>query len=177
MIGDAFFLLVGLVVFFIDHDQLQLAERQEQRRARADNDARPARRHFTPHTAARGGASRRVPLCGDGSETLFEARRHRLRQRNLGQQDEHLRLRVATQRLGDGFEIDLGLARPGDTIEQRYAKGILAHHLAKISRRLKLFAGEIARWALGIGQRKGLIQRALDLRERARIDETLHHAG
>ena len=37
MVTNAVFLLESLVVFFIDNDQAQVPERQEKRRARADD--------------------------------------------------------------------------------------------------------------------------------------------
>ena len=50
------------------------------------------------------------------AEARLEALEERLGQRDLGQQDQ--RLLALPQALGDRLEIDLGLARAGDAVEQ-----------------------------------------------------------
>ena len=50
------------------------------------------------------------------AEARLEALEERLGQRDFGKQDQ--RLLALAQALGDRFEIDLGLARAGDAVEQ-----------------------------------------------------------
>ena len=83
---------------------------------------RPARRRARP-------PSRRARACGGrpechsrraGAEAGLDPVEELARERDLGQQ--HQRLAARAQRLGDGFEIDLGLARPGDALQERGEK-------------------------------------------------------
>ncbi len=54
LIVHAIVLLEARVVLFVDDDEAEIAIRQEQRRARADDDARFPRRGRAPHAAALG---------------------------------------------------------------------------------------------------------------------------
>ena len=104
-----------------------------------------------------------MPLGGNGAEAFLEPRCHSLRECDLRQQDEHLRFWILPQCLRDGFEINLGLARACDAVEQCHAERMLAHHPAQVFGCLKLLAGEITRRPLGIGQREWLVERSLHL--------------
>jgi hypothetical protein len=77
-----------------------------------------------------------VPQHRRRAEPLLEAVEEVFGQRDFGQQDQHLP--PHPQRLGDGFEIGLGLARPGHPVEQEGGKFGLAHRVGKDVRRLAL---------------------------------------
>ena len=116
MVMRALVLLVGLVVLFIDHDQSEIGIGQKQRRARAHHDRRLARRDRGPVAGA--GARRQfgMPFHRPHPEALREAIEELPGQRDLRHQDQ--RLLAAADDFGDGLEIDFGLARPGDAVEQ-----------------------------------------------------------
>ena len=57
-----------------------------------------------------------MPDGGRDAEAVFEAFQPLGGQRDFGQQDQ--RLAVLAQALGDGFQIDLGLAGAGDAVQQ-----------------------------------------------------------
>ena len=61
-----------------------------------------------------------MPFGRLGAEAVLEAFEEGVRQRDLRQQDQHLPALV--ERRGDRLEIDLGLARAGDAVEQRDAE-------------------------------------------------------
>ena len=116
-----------------------------------------------------------MPFRRGDAEAILEAGCHGLRQCDLGQEDEDLRLGVL-QRFGDGLEVDFRLAGTGDAIEQRRTECVLAHHAAEIGRRFNLLAGELLGREGGIGLRKGRIERALDMHQRAGFQQPLHDA-
>ena len=120
VIMRAVVLLVGLVVLFIDHDQPEIGVGQKQRRARADHDLRFAGRDRRP--VARAGARRQfgMPFQRPHAETLRKAIEELSGQRDLRHQDQ--RLLAAADDFGDRLEIDFGLARAGDAVEQRDVK-------------------------------------------------------
>ncbi len=109
--------LVGRVVLLVDDDQPQTPHRGEDGRARTDAHARLPRPQPRPLVVA---LARRELRVQDG-DRVAEARdeaRHDLRgQRDLG--DEHDHPAAVRQDLGGGPEIDLGLARPGDAVQQQ----------------------------------------------------------
>ena len=70
-----------------------------------------------PGAAALGRAQVRMPGDRRAAEARLETLEEWLGERDLREQDE--RLAVLAQRLGDRLEIDLGLARSGDAVEQR----------------------------------------------------------
>ena len=59
LIADALFLLVALVVLFIDDDEAEIGEGEEQRRARADHELRLVLGHRPPNAAAQAEPKRR----------------------------------------------------------------------------------------------------------------------
>ena len=117
IVEDAVLLLVGRVVLLVDDDQSELVERQEQRRARAGDHPDAALRHLPPDALAHARREIRMPFAGLGAEAVLEALEKGMRQRDLGQQDEHLV--ILLQRRGHRLEIDLRLARSGDAVDQR----------------------------------------------------------
>ncbi len=116
-ISQAFLLLEGAVVLFVDHDERKLGQGREHRQARAENDAgiaacgsQPCRSacHVLEPAVHQGklGFGKRFP------EAAFEL----WRQADLGNQ--HERLPAAFQHARDEMEIDLGLAASGDAVQE-----------------------------------------------------------
>ena len=116
----ALVLLVGLVVLFIDDDQSEIGIGQKQRRARAHHHRRLARRDRGPVALPGARGQFGMPLQRTHAETLGEAVEELPGQRDFRHQDQ--RLPAAADDLRNGFEIDFGLARAGDAVEQRDMK-------------------------------------------------------
>ena len=125
MIVHAVFLLVGGVVLLIDHDQAEIGIWQKQRRARADHDVHFAGRDRASRCARACARELGVPFGRADAEACCEAIEELRRERDLGHQDQ--RLAALPDRLGDRLEIDLGLARAGDAVEQRRRRSRRAH--------------------------------------------------
>jgi hypothetical protein len=104
----ALFLLEAGFMRFIDDGDAKVLERQEQRRARADDDLRPAIGNRGPGGAAFTGLQIRMPRHRRTAEARRKAREPRCRQRDFGH--EHQRLAALPKRGGNAFEIHLGLA-------------------------------------------------------------------
>ncbi len=117
LIDHAVFLLERGVLLLVDDDEAEIGEGQEQRRARADHHARGSLGDRAPGIAPRRAAEIGMPFDRRRAETVGKAREPLRRERDLRQQHQHLA--AAFERGGDGGEIDLGLARAGDAIEQR----------------------------------------------------------
>jgi hypothetical protein len=103
-------------MFLIDDDQTQILKRQEQRRPCADDDLRIALPHHLPQATPLGHGDSRMPLSRSCPKACLDPGQKLRCQRDLRQ--EHQRLAPHPERLGNGFEIDLGLARTGDTLQQ-----------------------------------------------------------
>ena len=110
-------LLVGGVVLLVDHDQAEVVERSEHRRARADADARLAAAHAPPLVVALARGELRVHDRHGVAEALDEAARGLRRERDLGH--EHDRRAAALQRRGHRAQVDLGLAAAGHAVQQQ----------------------------------------------------------
>ena len=77
-------------MFFIDHDQPQVAERQIKGRACADDQLHiPAGRHF-PAAASLGHGHAGMPFRRPRAKTRLDAGQKLGRQRNFGQEDKRL---------------------------------------------------------------------------------------
>ena len=63
-----------------------------------------------------------MPLGGLGAEALLATRDELAGQRDFGHEDE--RLLPVRESLGDRLEIDFGLARPGDAVEEGHGEAI-----------------------------------------------------
>ena len=113
---DAVFLLEAWLVRLVDDDQAEVRVGEEQRGARADRDRRFAAGDPAPGAAALGRAQVRVPSHRRAAEASLEALQERLGQRDFRQ--EHERLLPLPEAFRDRLEIDLGLARAGDFVEQ-----------------------------------------------------------
>ena len=106
-------------MLLIDDDQPQLRERQEQRRAGADHD--PALAGARPPPRPGGGAAAATPECHSAGSA---PKRSAIRAITAwvsaisGSRISTWAVRIAAQGRGGGLEIDLGLARAGDAVEQ-----------------------------------------------------------
>ena len=113
-------LLVGGVVLLVDHDQAELAQRREDGRAGTDADAGLAASQSPPLVVALARGESRVQ---DG-EAIAEPRPeacHRLR-RQADLRHQHDRPLAARQGRLDRGEVDLGLARAGDAVQELLAR-------------------------------------------------------
>ena len=108
--------LVGGVVLLVDHDQPQLRDRREDRRARPDADARLALAQAPPLLVALPGCHPRVQDRDRLAEAGAEASHDLRRQRDL--RDHHDRPAALRERLLRRAQVDLGLARAGDAVQQ-----------------------------------------------------------
>ena len=143
MIGDAVFLFETRIVLLIHDDEFEVAERQEQRRARADHDAGAAMRRLAPGAPAFGVAEARMPGGGRGAKAGLEAGEHGLGQCDFRQQDEDLRVTGFLQGFGDGLEIDFRLAGACDAIEQEGLEAAPGDGAAKLIACGFLLTGEV----------------------------------
>jgi hypothetical protein len=108
-------------VLLVDHDQAEVADGGEDGGAGADADARLAAAQPPPLVVALAGRERRVEDGEAVAEPGPEAR-HRLRgEPDLGDEDD--RAASPLQRRLDRGQVDLGLARAGDAVQQQPALG------------------------------------------------------
>ena len=118
VVAHAVLLLVGRIVLLIDHDEAEIGVGQKQRRARADHDRQLRRRprrarcaracaatvaNAIPPVVRRSGAAKRSRNCAVSAISGIRIRLCRPR-------------RIIVRHR---FEIDLGLARAGDAVDQR----------------------------------------------------------
>ena len=118
VVAHAVLLLVGRVVLLIDDDQAEIGVRQEQRRARADHDRNFAVGDRLPGARALARRQLRMPFRRAHAEARGEAVEELRGERDLRHQDRGSAGR-ARMRVRHRLEIDLGLARAGDAVEQR----------------------------------------------------------
>ncbi len=148
VVERAVLLLVGAVVLLVDDDQAEVGEGQEERGAGADDEAGVAGGDRGPGPAAGGLRHAGVPLGGAGAEAGLDPVEELGGEGYLGEKDQGLA--AAGQRLGDGFEIDLGLAGAGDALEERGGVGAGADRGAQRRRGFGLGGGERARLGGGV---------------------------
>ena len=174
MVDDAFLLLVGALVLFVDDDQPEIGEGQEQSRPRADDRVRFAARHGPPQPLALAGRDCRVPLGWPRAEAGGEAIEELRRQRDLRQQ--HQSLPTGAQGRGDRLEIDFGLARASDAFEQDRPRR------TRFNRSLQRLCGGalVGRQRqggdIGIERRRGGLGVVRDELKRAVVDEAVDDA-
>ena len=173
VVADTVVLLEAHFMRFIDNDQAQLGEGQEQRRARTDHHLRGPARHRPPSSASFGRFERGVPQHRRRAEAILEAFEEDFGQRNLWQQHQHLA--PHRQRLGDGLEIGLGLARPRDPVEQEGRELGFANRLAKARRRRRLIRREIGRGEVRARKRIGPVAIDLDRFEHPLVYKPAQH--
>src|SRR5260370_22922028 len=141
MIDDALLLLVGAVMLLIDNDEAEICEREKESRARADNHLGASLGDIAPGAPSVGMADIGMPLDGRGTEARLEAREELGAERDL--REQHDGLPSALERRRDSGEIDLGLARSGDAVEQRHAERIGPDLAGKQSCRRILVGGKV----------------------------------
>ncbi len=161
-------------MLLVDDDEAEIGEGQEQRRARADDDARRPARHRAPQPLALARRDRRMPFGGAGAETRREAVEELRGQRDFRQQDE--RLTPGAQRRGDRLEIDFRLARAGDAFEQDRFRCARLDRAGQRVGRGALIGRQRLKGEIGIERRRGRLSRQGDGFERAVVDEAVDHA-
>ena len=121
MITGRFLLLVGILVFLINDDQPEWVHRRKNSRTRADDDAGAALADFVPfvvalacgQVAVQHGNQGLEPAGGEpGLEPLDRLRRKR------DFRDQHNCPFAQLQGASDGLKVNLGLAAPGDAVEE-----------------------------------------------------------
>ena len=125
VVAEALFLLVGGVVLLVDDHDAEVAHRREHRRARADRQRHRAGPQRTPRARALALGEARVQHRDRVAEAGPEPADQLRRERDLGHQEQ--RALALGARLGDGAQIDLGLARAGDAAEQERLRRARAH--------------------------------------------------
>ncbi len=153
-------------MFLIDDDQAQIGEGQEQRGPCAHDQLR---HRFVPTICQQRLRSVMVtPQChspGRAPKRASTRVRNSAVQRDFRQQDQ--RLPALRQTCGDGLQIDLGLARPGDPAQQG---GAIAAGADLVTQRVGgrlLVRGQGLAGHLRIEARIGQVARRLDLGQRA----------
>ena len=174
VIVHAVLLLVRGVVLFIDDDEAEVCIGKEQRRARTGDYADFATRDRMPGAGAPPRAQLRMPFRRPHPETRCESIEKLPRERNLRHQDQALP--TARNCFGDGLEIDLGLARAGDAIEQGHGKAAV-HAIAQCCAGFGLCGREIRHRVGGIGWARDRRCRQFQNFECTFIDQTVDHAG
>ena len=108
IVENPVFLLVGRVMFFINDDQAEFAERQEKRRPRPRYNPHRTFRNLPPDALA--GARRKIgmPFGGLCPETIMESVEKLLGERDFRQENQHLL--ALLYRLGDRFKINFRFA-------------------------------------------------------------------
>ena len=114
-------LLVGGVVLLVDDEQAEVGERREDRRAGADADARLAAAQPAPLVVALAVGEGRVQDRDAVAEPGPEAGHGLRREADLGDEDDR-RPAPGQHRLDRG-QVDLGLARAGDPVQEQLALG------------------------------------------------------
>ena len=114
-------LLVGGVVLLVDHDQAEVLDRGEDRRARPDADARLAAAQPPPLVGALAGGEGGVQDGEAVAEPSAKACHHLGSETDLGDEDD--RPPPLRQRRLDRRQVDLGLARAGDPVQEQLARG------------------------------------------------------
>ena len=116
VVDHTFILLEAGVVLFIDHDQTKIAIGQHQRRPCTDDQLGLTVQYGTPVAPPLGHRQIGMPDHGTDPEASFEPPEPVGGKGNFRQQHDDLPVRP--DGCGDGFEIDLGLARSGYPVEQ-----------------------------------------------------------
>ena len=110
-------LLVAGVVLLVDDNELQPFQRQEDRRADPDDELAPLGA-VQPQVGLRAAAvgEFRMVGCDTAAEDALHARDELGREGDLGNQQQHVA--AARQHFGDQVDVDFGLARAGDSLQQ-----------------------------------------------------------
>ena len=117
VVDDAFLLLERGLVLLVDHDQAEIGERQEQRRARADHHRRRRRRPPRARSIRRTREDRSECQTAGATPKRRSNRSSHCEDSAISGSSTSA-WRSCAQAFGDGLQIDLGLARAGDAVEQ-----------------------------------------------------------
>ena len=112
-------LLVRDLVLLVDHDQAEVAQRRQDRRARADQHTRLPALEALPDPCPLALRQPRVQHLDESTKAPPHARRRLGSQRDLGHEDDHAT--ALLERVCCRPQEDLGLAGAGDTVEQQLA--------------------------------------------------------
>ena len=113
-------LFVTRVVLLVHHDELQMPQRQKERRACAD-DQFPAVGTGEPQVVFGAARQREFRMVGRdaAAEDAFEPRDQLRRDGDFGHEQQHVA--AAGERFGDQVDVQFGLARAGDAVQQHGA--------------------------------------------------------
>ncbi len=136
VVARSFFLLVGRVVLFVDDDQREIGDRGEDRRPRADDHARFAALDAVPLLGALAIGERGVQDGNFVAENLVQVGGDGGSQADF--RDEQDGGASGFEHAAHGGQIDRGLARSGDAVQQ---------HAGELARRRRLAASARARIA------------------------------
>ncbi len=177
VVDEALVLLERAVVLLVDDHQRQVGEGEEQRGARAHHDPRPAGDHRLPHPPPGGGRDPRVPLGRRRAEPRLHARQQRLGERDLRQQQQHLRRRPGAQGGGHRLQVHLGLAGARHPVEQRRLVAARAHHVRQGDGGGRLGGVQLRSGPVGVGRGEGGFGPVLLDGEDALVHQPLNHGG
>ncbi len=130
VVAGVAFVLVGGVVLLVEHEQPESLDRREDGRAGTHADARLARAQPPPFVVALAGAQARVHHRHGVAEALDETPDDLRGEGDLG--DEHDRPATLLERGGGGAQVDLGLARAGDAVQEPLRGASLAEREEQI---------------------------------------------
>ena len=129
-------------MLLVDDDQADLLQRREHRRARADAHPGLPRAQPLPFVVALPPRERRVEHRDDVSEAFLEPRGRLRGEADLGY--EHDRRASGAERLLDRAQVNLGLARTGDAVEQEPVLTALSQPRQHVGERPPLSVGELS---------------------------------
>ena len=121
MVAGRLLLLVGMLVLLVHDDEAERFDRRKDGRARADDDPRAALANLVPFVVALAGGQMAVQhrhqrLQRAGAEPRLEPLDGLRRERDF--RHEHNRALAVFQGVGDGLQINLGLAAAGDAVQE-----------------------------------------------------------
>ena len=149
VVAHAVLLLVGGIVLLIDDDEAEIGVRQEQRRARADDDGNFAVGDRLPGARTPARRELGMPFCRAHAEAGGEAVEELRGERDLRHQDEALP--AAADAVRHRLEIDFGLSRAGDAVEERDRIAAFGERRLQSRGGGVLVAGKIRSREIGIG--------------------------
>ena len=175
VIMRAVLLLVGLVVLLIDDDQAEFGVGQEQRRARADHHRRLAGRDRGTVAGARARRQFANAIPAGARRSARQSGRGTARSARFPASGSAI-CSPRCERFGDRLEIDFGLARAGDAVEQRDLKPPAAS-ARSASAAVALGRREVRQGEGRIGRRRRPARGISSTVERALVDQPVDHAG
>ena len=119
-------------MLLVDDDQPEVVDRREHRRARTDADPRLALAQAPPLGVALAGVSRECSTATVSPKRSTKRADDLRRERDLGHQ--HDRAAALLERRRGGPQVDLGLARAGDAVQQPLLGAALAQRVRAAAR-------------------------------------------